>query len=195
MPADAFDLHGVRYAQPARAVADAVRGQNDRGKIVTLVGMAVQHAACTVEQLAAELRAGPQRGSSGLRSVLSEVAVGISTVAEADFARLVKRSGLPEPMYNVRLYVGSQFLAKADAWWPEAGVVAEVDSREWHLSPLDWEKTMARHARMSAQGILVLHFSPRQIHADPRLVVSELRAALDAGKRRPKLLIGTGQVG
>jgi len=50
----------------------------------------------------------------------------------------------------------------ADAWWAAAGVAAEIDSREWHLAPAGWERTMRRHAEMISQGILVLHFSPGQ---------------------------------
>ena len=35
---------------------------------------------------------------------------------------------------------GETFLARPDAWWLKAGVVVEVDSREWHLSPEDWRR-------------------------------------------------------
>ena len=66
----------------------------------------------------------------------------------------------------------------ADAWWPDAGVAAEVDSREWHLSPQSWEETMRRHARLTALGILVLHFSPRQVRGEPKEVVAAIRSAL-----------------
>jgi very-short-patch-repair endonuclease len=59
-----------------------------------------------------------------------------------------------------------------------------MDSREWHLSPRDWERTLARDARMSAQGIIVLHFPPRRLSAEPRLVADEIRSALEAGRRR-----------
>ena len=99
------------------------------------------------------------------------------------------RSGLPEPMYNPRLYVGEVFLAKPDAWWLDAGVACEVDSREWHLSPDGWERTQARHARMSAHGILVLHYAPRRIRSDGAAVVAEQRATLAAGRQRPPLPI------
>jgi very-short-patch-repair endonuclease len=86
------------------------------------------------------------------------------------------------PMFNARLYVGDVLIAVADAWWPEARVVAEADSREWHLSPEDWERTLRRHARMSAQGILVLHFTPKQIRTERAQVVAAIRAALEAGR-------------
>jgi len=72
-----------------------------------------------------------------------------------------------------------------DAWWPQAGVAAEVDSRAWHLSPAGWEQTMARHARLTAPGVLVLHFSPRQIRTEPAAVIEAIRAALAVGRPVP----------
>jgi hypothetical protein len=64
-----------------------------------------------------------------------------------------------------------------------------VDSREWHLSPGDWARTLARHARMTACGILVLHVTPAQIRAEPDRVTAEIRAALQAGQQRPALAV------
>jgi hypothetical protein len=90
------------------------------------------------------------------------------------------------PMLNPGLYAGDEFLAIPDAWWPDAGVAAEVDSREWHLSPDSWKATMARHVRMSAHGIIVLHFPPSRIRADGREVAAEIRAALAATRGRPR---------
>lgn len=92
--------------------------------------------------------------------------------------RLIERGGLPAPLYNPKLFSGDELLAIPDLWWPQAGVVVEVDSRQWHLSPDDWESTMRRHARLTALGILVLHFSPRQISDRPGEVLQAIRAAL-----------------
>jgi hypothetical protein len=175
---------GIRYALAARAVADAAWGQADVRSVRALVADAVQRRACTVPELVAELRSGAKQGSAALRAALAEVADGIASVAEGDLRRLIKKGGLPEPMYNPRLFVGTLFLAKPDAWWPSAGVAAEVDSREWHLSPDGWERTLARHARMTAQGILVLHYAPRRIRSEPAAVIEEIRKALAAGRGR-----------
>jgi hypothetical protein len=98
---------------------------------------------------------------------------------------LIKRHRLPMPLLNPRLFVGADFVASPDAWWPEFGVAAEVDSRQWHLSPAAWEATMARHARMGARGIIVLHYPPSRIRTAGRAVAVEIRAALDAAARRP----------
>ena len=111
------------------------------------------------------------------------------SVAEGDLRTLISRAGLPAPLFNARLYAGKDFLAVADAWWPDAGVAAEVDSREWHLSPEDWEQTVRRSARMSAHGILVLHLTPQQIRAEAATVAEEIRSALQAGRARPALPI------
>lgn len=70
---------------------------------------------------------------------------------------------------------------------PEAGVAAEVDSREWHLAPGDWERTLARHDRMSSYGIIVMHFTPAQIRRRPKAVAGMLGAALTAARDRPPL--------
>ncbi len=191
MPARPWSLDGLRWAPPARAAADAVRGEIAQRDVRAIVADAVQQGKCTVEQLAVELRAGPKQGSSSLRAALEEVADGIASVAEGDFRKLIKNGGLPTPMYNPELYVGEAFIARPDAWWPRAGVAAEVDSREWHLSPAAWERTQARHDRMSAHGILVLHYAPRRIRSELRAVMAELRAAIEAGQRRPALAVRT----
>lgn len=89
-------------------------------------------------------------------------------------------------MFNARLYCGDELIAVADTWWPEAGVVAEVDSKEWHLSPKDWEKTMSRHARLTSLGVLVLHFTPRQIRQEPDKVLATIRQALASRRDHPQ---------
>jgi hypothetical protein len=189
MPQKFWNAGGIRYAPAARAAADAVRGMTDPRAVIALVAGPVQLGRCTVQELAAELRAGPKQGSAALRVALAEVADGIRSVAESDLRTLIKKCALPEPMYNASLYVGEEFLARPDAWWPAAAVAVEADSREWHFSPADWERTQVRHARMSAYGILVLHYAPRRIRSDQAGVAAEIRKALEAGRRRDPLPI------
>jgi hypothetical protein len=180
---------GMRWASVARAVADTARTKRELRDVTALVAMAVQRRKCTIQQLATELKAGPCRGSALLKAALEEVADGVASAAEADLRKLIKVNKLPEPLYNARLYVGAEFLAEPDAWWRDAGVAGEVDSREWHLSPADWARTMERHARMSAQGIIVLHFTPARIRSDGTRIAAELRAAIEAGRERAPLAI------
>jgi hypothetical protein len=184
VPDAAFWDGPVCYVPPARALADAARQLRDPAAVRAVVGAGVQQGKVTVGQLAEELAAGAMRHSAGLRRALAEVAEGARSGAEAELLTLIRRARLPVPMLNPRLFVGDELLAVPDAWWPEAGVAAEVDSQEWHFSPDSWKATMARHARMTAQGIIVLHFPPSRIRAAGREVSSEIRSALAAARGR-----------
>jgi hypothetical protein len=174
----------IRYALAPRAVADAARWLTDLGEVRAVVAGAVQRSLCPVERLVEELQQGPKQGSALLRRALAEVGDGVRSAAEGQLHALIKRAGLPMPMFNARLFAGRNFLAVPDCWWPDAGVAAEVDSREWHLSPRDWENTLARQARMAAAGIIVLHFPPSRIYAERKEVIAEIRSALAAGRGR-----------
>jgi len=173
----------ARFAFPPRAAADAVRPMTDLADVRAVVAGAVQRGRCSVQHLAEELVAGPTWGSALLRQSLAEVAEGIRSAVEADLRDLIRWARLPTPLYNPRLLVDGEFLAMPDCWWPESGVAGEADSRAWHFSPDDWEQTLARHARMSAHGIIVLHLTTQRIRFKRREVAEEIRSALAAGRQ------------
>ena len=191
MPARASSIGPVRLALAPRAVADTARQLTELRDVRAVVADAVQLGRCTVGQLTEELRIGPVKGSALFRSVLAEVADGIRSTAEGDLRDVIRTVRLPTPLFNPSLYDGDVFLGKPDAWWPDAGVAGEVDSREWHLSPEDWDRTRRRHDRMAAAGIILLHFSPAQIRREPAEVARMIKGALERGLRRPGLLIRT----
>jgi len=183
-PNVAFEDRAIIYAPPARAIADAARRLADAAELRAIVAAGVQREKVQIWQLAEELANGPVRGSAGLRRALADVADGVRSAAEGDLLDLIRRTRLPMPLLNPFLYVEGKFLARPDAWWPEAGVAVEVDSREWHLSPAAWEQTMARHGRMSSLGIIVLHYPPSRIRSAGEQVAAEIRAALATGRSR-----------
>jgi hypothetical protein len=175
-------------APPARAAADAVRGLTDLRAARALLAGVVQNRGCTRAQLEQELGAGPVRHSALLRSVLTEIADGVRSAPEADLRDLVKSAGLPMPLFNPRLYLPSgKFIACPDAWWPEAGVAVEVDSKRWHLNPDDWERTMDRHDRLGQYSIVTLHFTPHKLRSDQASVTAMLKNAYISGIARPRL--------
>lgn len=191
MPTRISSSGPVRLALVPRAVGDTARQLINLRDVRAVVADAVQLGRCTVSELADELRTGPIKGSATLRSVLAEVADGIRSTAEGDLRDLIKTARLPMPLFNPSLYVADTFLAKPDAWWPEAGVAAEVDSRAFHLSPADWDRTRRRHTLMGAAGIIPLHFSPKEIRTDPATVTKRIKDALESGLNRPSLPIRT----
>lgn len=191
MPEFVFTDGTVRFAEAARAVADAARELGSFRDVRAVAADAVQRRRCRVSQLAEELGQAPVRQSAWLRRALAEVADGVRSAAEGDLRKLIRAAGLPPPIYNARLYIGRDLLAVADAWWPDAGVAVEVDSREWHLSPEDWERTMSRSRRMTAKGIFMVHVTPHQIRTEAERIVADIWDALEAGHTRPALAIRT----
>ena len=191
LPARPWLAGSVRFAPPPRAVADAALTLTACDEVRAIVADAVQRNRCTIPELTAELSQCPVRGSARFRQVLAEVASGVRSVAEGDLRNLLRRGRIPAPYFNAKLFAGEVFLAMPDAWWPAVGVAVEVDSREWHLSPADWERTLRRHAEMSAHGIIVLHFTPGQIKREPERVLEAIRKALTSASGRPALDIRT----
>jgi hypothetical protein len=186
MPERIWEAGPVRYAMPARAVADAVRALPSLRDVRAVVADAVQRDKCAISRLATELGEGPAQGSVLFREALADVADGIRSAAEGDLRDLLARSGLPMPLFNPWLYdEHGKFVARPDAWWPELGIAVEVDSREWHTSPEDHAKTLARGRRMARYQVVVLRFTPRQIRTQPAEVVNDIKAALDGARGRP----------
>jgi hypothetical protein len=183
----------LRYAQPARAVADTVRGMSGLSDVQALVCQALQRDQCTLEDLCRELADGPVRGSGMFRQALNDAGAGIWSAPEGDLKRLIDRSKLEKPVYNPMLYTVDDdvFLGCPDAWWERAGVAAEVDSRQYHLTLQGQVKTVTKHNRMEAAGIHVLHLFPKTIRENGKSVISDLLGAIDAGGKRPRLAIRT----
>jgi len=186
MPGRIWEAGPVQYVMPARAVADAVRAMTSLRDVRAVVADAVQRDKCAISNLATELSQGPAKGSMLFREALADVADGIRSAAEGDLRDLLARSGLPMPLFNPSLYdEHGTFVARPDAWWPAYGIAVEVDSKEWHTSPEDHAKTLARGRRMARYQIVVLRFTPRQIRSQPAEVITDIRAALDGAHGRP----------
>ena len=192
MPGRIWEAGPVRYVMPARAVADAVRALTGLRDVRAVVADAVQRRRCAIKDLFTELDAGPNVGSVLFREALADVADGVRSTAEGDLRDLLARSGLPMPLFNPSLYdEHGTFVARPDAWWPAHGIAVEVDSREWHTSPEDHAKTLARGRRMARYQIVVLRFTPRQIRSQPAEVINDIKAALDGAQGRPPLRLKT----
>jgi hypothetical protein len=190
MPEKCCRTQRIRFVLLARAVADAARPMTRLSDVRAVVAEAIQNGRCDITALVAELNEGPVAGSRLYRMALRECVAGSRSAAEGDLMTLIGRSDLPEPMYNAEIYtVDGTFLGIADAWWQRAGVVAEVDSRRYHLSPADYERTLARHNRMAARGINVLHFLPDTVKNEPSTVIRNLRGAIRTGSARPPVPI------
>lgn len=192
MPDEIYRTGQIRFAPLDRAVADAARGMTRLGDVRAVVAEVIQQGRCDLPSLARELREGPSAGSHLYRKALAEVSAGVRSAAEGDLKELIEGSGMEQPIYNATLYAADgTFLGVADAWWQRAAVAAEVDSREYHLSPEDYARTTTRHNRMAEHGVNVLHFLPSTLKRDPSRVLANLRGAIQRGNAQPALPIIT----
>jgi hypothetical protein len=170
----------------SRAALDAARRLTVRDEVRALLAEVVQRGRCTPAELNAELANGSGRGIRLPGEVLAEIGDGVRSVAEADAREIAQRSGLPAPMWNAKLYDRhGRFIAMPDAWFDAVGMAWEIDSREFHISPADYERTLERRSAMTAEGIIVLHSLPRKLRhrAD---AVDELRRAYAGAMHRPR---------
>ncbi|RSN37255.1 hypothetical protein DMC61_04165 [Amycolatopsis sp. WAC 04169] len=186
---------GRPLAEVTRATLDVCRRQTDVRPVRALVSEVVQRRYSSFERLSHELAHGSQRGSAVPRLVLSELASGQESVAEIDAWRVWELSGLPEPVWNKKLYdAEGRFVAKPDAWFDDVGLAWEVDSLSFHLQVVDgFDRTLARNGRYAAAGVLVLQTLPSRLRTEPDKVVAELRAAhaAAAARTRPNVRIAS----
>jgi hypothetical protein len=180
-------VDGFPIALPARCLIDAARREQRIDTVRGMIADALQRDVCDVPSLATELRHQRLRGTAVPRFVLDEVCAGVRSAAEAWARRLVRRTSLPEPEWNVEIRSATgRRLAVVDAWWEEVGLAWEIDSKEFHLAPSDYERTMTRHSALAAAGVLVVHTLPSQLKKDPAVVVRDLVAAHGWASRSPR---------
>lgn len=176
----------LRAVPVERAVIDACRCLPGIDPVRALIAESIQSRKSNVAALSAVLSHGGSSGSGVIRRVLAEVGDGARSVAEANGRDLILRSDLPPPVWNQDLFtLDGKWLACADAWWREAGVVLEIDSREWHLLPEHWAATMARHARLTSYGLLVVHATPLQLRMQTDQVLPTIARTIAQGLARP----------
>ncbi|MBA3410580.1 MAG: hypothetical protein H0U15_07015 [Geodermatophilaceae bacterium] len=169
----------------ARAAIDASRRLTNLAQGRALLAEVVQRRMCSPRELTNELREAQIRGTALPRRVLREIRGGARSVAEADAKRVLAAHHLLPALWNCDIYdEHGQWLACPDAVWLELGVVLEIDSLEWHLSPADYQKTQARHRRMTAAGLLVIHVTPATIRDAAPEFLGELRRTLATAARR-----------
>lgn len=183
-PTEPRCVGGFPCAPPARALSDWARGQHKLDTVRAVTASLVQRNLCDVSTLLQEVEDTAQRGSALLRIAVDEVAVGLRSPAGAwSRSAILESRILPEPVWNPRLLLDGTWLADPDGYWPEAGLVSEVDSAEWHLGAREYSATMQRRARMEAAGLRVIANLPKRWRDAPDAAVCELEQAYLHGLR------------
>lgn len=171
-------LPGPRRAPLERAVADLALELTRLDDLRALVTEVVRRQICTVEELAAEYRAGPRNRSAFLRQAIDEVGGGAWSAPEARAATLLRRAHLPPFEQNVRIDLpGGRYLI-VDFLWRELVAVLEIDSDTHHALAGDAEASADRHLLLETMGYSVIHRTPRYVLNQPRAFVASTDAWL-----------------
>jgi hypothetical protein len=169
--------YGPRRVEVARATADEALMMRRLDDVRTLVARVIQQQHCRLDELGAELEAGPRQGSGHLRRALAEVGWGAQSAPEARAARILRRAGITGFQQNVTITLPDGSRRRVDFYWSELRAVLEIDSYEFHLDRRDWKGTWDRHLDLTTFGLSVIHRPPSALD-DEAQFVADIRAWL-----------------
>lgn len=173
----------LRVTSVARTLCDLAGELDDPERLRELTAAAVRRG----EVDAAKLRAVVGRrerfaGRAAMRRVLDELSPLEATARgelESRFLRLTTAAGLAPTAMNHPVIDGDGKRRLLDAIWLPERVVAELDSRRYHGTLVDWHDDQRRENALAIGGYRVgLRFSWWDIERHPALVLDTLRRAL-----------------
>jgi Protein of unknown function (DUF559) len=172
-PEDVTTLDGVPVTNVARTVVD-LASIVSKTQLLRVLEQAERSGQLNLLALGRALdcrRHAP--GTRQLRALLADYAGAPATKSELEdlFLDFVKRTGLPLPQLNIE--VGG-FLV--DAYWPQFGLVVELDSRGFHLNPRVFESDRRRDARLQRLGLRVLRITWKRLKTEPDAVLDDILA-------------------
>jgi len=177
---------GIPVSPPARAVLDFARFSGDDREVTAALAEVVQRRMASVRALSAELEAGSNFGSARPRRVLADLG-GVHSVAEAEARMFLRGAGLPDATWNPDVVDSTgRWLGRPDAWFDDVALAWEIDSVEYHLDRDNYAATMAKHTRMTAAGVIVVHTLPSWLRTRSDDVRAELQRAYATARRRPR---------
>lgn len=94
-------------------------------------------------------------------------------------AAIRRDHGLPIPEVNAEIAPGDRTYF-ADFLWLESRLIAELDSRTFHLTPRAFEADRERDRGLAVAGLRVIRLTWRQLHREPQRLAADLHALLTA---------------
>jgi very-short-patch-repair endonuclease len=120
------------------------------------------------------------RGVASVRRLLADHTAGLKATRsdlERDFLAFRRDHGLPPPEVNAEIVLGDRSYW-VDLLWRNGRLIAELDSRSFHLTPRAFENDRERDRRLAVAGFRVIRITWRQLHVHPHALVADLRGLL-----------------
>lgn len=178
----------IPLAPPVRAVMDAARSWQPRESTEALLIEAIQRTpGCSPRALKEEMDRGTRRGTGLPRDILRAMTADLRSPAELQAFKLIKRSDLPAPSWNVSLFnAAGHYIGIPDAWFDDVALAVEIDSFAYHFSKADYAATTKRNTRYAANGISVVQILPTDLTNNPEDVIENIRRAYQAAALRTR---------
>lgn len=178
---------GVRVASPLRGLLDlaAVAPEQVEGAILRGVLTVKLFTPRAVQAELERARTHGKPGVAALEATLKELGIGRYTPSQLEgrARRLFRIAGLPEPRCEV--VFGEHGEYRLDFYWPEAGLVVEVDGWTFHADPRARRTDFTKQNRLTASGRAVLRYDWFQVVHDGETTSAEV---VDAYRTRTQLL-------
>ncbi|MGK5530770.1 hypothetical protein [Streptomyces sp. URMC 129] len=181
------ELGGFPVAPVPRALADAIARLPDPLAVRRLLTEAVRGGHCDPQAVVRELSRARLLGHPHVAAAVDTLLVEGRTMAEERLLETVRTAGLPDPCWNVGLWLpDGPFLCAVDAYWPEQAVAVEIDARLPRQRADEAER--AEHDRvrqtLAGLGITLIRVTPRKLRESPGLPAEAVRQALRASPGR-----------
>jgi hypothetical protein len=117
-----------------------------------------------------------RKGTKALRAVIASVHPETRrsrSGLETDFLALCGRYGISRPVVN-----GMVEGYEVDMHWPGTRLIVELDSSEYHRSPIEFARDRRRDAYLKTKGYDVVRVADSWLNSDPRGVAPTIRTLL-----------------
>jgi very-short-patch-repair endonuclease len=172
---DTTRRHGLRVTTPARTLVDLAATLPRRESEEALNEALVQRLVAPKGLHAALQRSVSRTGAAQLRAILQDDPAMTRSEAERQLQRLIRRARLPRPRTNVQV-AGHE----VDCYWPEHGLVVEVDGATYHGTPRAFQRDRRREADLHAAGLRLIRVTRWEIAHEPEAVLVRLAVATAA---------------
>ncbi len=171
---------GRLVTAPAWTAVEVARTVNRR-RVLANLDAALRSGTCSAVELgrAVDEQAG-RRGIVAVRNLLPYADSRAESPMESEARLVFLDGGLPAPVLQHEIVDRCGQLWRVDFAWPEAMVVAEYDSMEWHANPAAWKRDRIKAARLGECGWSVVPFVVDDVRRYPADLVARVASRLCA---------------
>lgn len=187
---DVFAPRGIRCTTPYRTVldlAEAAAKKHARPVDLRVFKRVIRAAANDDDRLAERWRNALKNRPFAGGEILShelfdgfERTLDVRSDGEVDLVDLCREFGLPIPFTNVTVHGWP-----VDAYFPEHGVFAEVDTYGTHGNTVSFNRDRLRITGLGRYGLRPFPVTTDRIRYEPAAVAGELGATLALGEQQP----------